>query len=62
MKNFSKLVLGNLYYNIIISLDPFCFNQFDKKSGAAAFLDYDRLQFIDKVNSIYNPDDLKEGL
>ena len=58
-KNF-KIVLSILSSKLLITwLDPFCFKQFEK--GAAGFIDYDKDKFIEKINELYDPKNLKDG-
>ena len=45
--------------NIPIVMDPFCFRQFS--IGGSPYIPYDIAAFLEKVNSLYNPSNLKPG-
>jgi len=42
-----------------IVLNPFCFRQFEK--GGPNFIDCDKEKFVEKINELYDPKNLKDG-
>ena len=42
-------------------MDPFVFKQFDVSKAGASVIDFDMQKFEDKINSSYDPKDLKDG-
>jgi hypothetical protein len=45
--------------SLSVVIDPFCFRQF--RHGGSPYIAYDMQEFLNRINSLYNPAELKPG-